>query len=228
MPLFGRIAIGTFVAVTTVIAHVAAWPRPSLQGRQPCRRWFAFFVGMLGACLVFATWIGIKGLGAAKPGFGGAAFGVFAGLVYGGVFSLFNSRVLWRAFDAPERDYSREYDQTMNTDLAVLLSRLVGRLLAFRPYPAFASSRQIALGDFPRGRRSSHDLGLRLLPAHLDDRRSAWRGTGHADQSLMHFMSDLNHSGWPARAPRAIAGSGRRKSQNVLVDVMAEDAHYTH
>jgi hypothetical protein len=148
MPLFGRIAIGTFVAVTTVIAHVAAWPRPSLQGRQPCRRWFAFFVGMLGACLVFATWIGIKGLGAAKPGFGGAAFGVFAGLVYGGVFSLFNSRVLWRAFDAPERDYSREYDQTMNTDLAVLLSRLVGRLLAFRPYPAFASSGRLPWAIF--------------------------------------------------------------------------------
>ena len=108
MPLIGQIAFVTFCVVTTIIAYSAALFRPTLQGRQPCRRWFAFLAGLISASLVFSIWIGLYGLGSAEPGFGGAAFGLFAGLVWGGFFSYINSRVLWSAFDSLSRDYSNE------------------------------------------------------------------------------------------------------------------------
>ena len=144
MPLIGKIAIVIFCVVTTVIGYSSALLRSRLQGRQPCRRWFAFLVGLIAAALVFAIWIGLYGLGAAKPGFGGAAFGLFAGLVWGGIFSYINSLILWRAFESPSRDYPDEHEQTMNTDIGVLLACAVDRLRSFRPNPAFSGS-----GVFP-------------------------------------------------------------------------------
>ncbi len=140
MPIIGQIAIVSCVAATTVVAYAAGSVRSRLQGRQPCQRWFAFLVGMIAAATVFTTWIGIYGLGAAVPGFRGAAFGLFAGLIWGGIFSHINSLVLWRSFDSPDRDYSGEHEQTMNTDVGLLLSQAVQRLRSFRPTPAFANS----------------------------------------------------------------------------------------
>ena len=60
-----------------------------------------FGVATLAAATVFAVWVGNWGLGAAKPGPSGVAFGLFAGLVWGGIFAVINSFVLWRAFDSP-------------------------------------------------------------------------------------------------------------------------------
>jgi hypothetical protein len=132
MPLIGRIALLTFAVVTTIVAYSAGLLRSRLQGRQPCRRWFAFLVGMVAAAIVFSIWTGVYGLG--------AAFGLFGGLVWGGIFSFINSRILWSAFDSPNRDYSSEYEQTMNTDIGVLLSQAVGELRSFQQNPAFAGS----------------------------------------------------------------------------------------
>jgi hypothetical protein len=95
---------------------------------------------MVAATLVFATWIGVYGLGAAKPGARGAALGLFAGLVWGGIFSFVYSRILWLAFEAPEWDDSAELEQIMHTDIGILLSRSVGRLRSFRPKPGFVCS----------------------------------------------------------------------------------------
>jgi hypothetical protein len=138
MPDIGRVAFLTFAAVTTAVAYHAASLRPQLQGRRPCRRWFAFLAGTVAAALVFATWTWLYGLGAAEPDLGGAAFGLFGGLVWGGIFSYFNTRVLWRAFDPPTRDYAAEYDRTMHTDIGVLIARAARRVWAFRPVPEFA------------------------------------------------------------------------------------------
>jgi hypothetical protein len=95
---------------------------------------------LIAAALVFAIWTEFYGLGAAEPGFGGAAFGLFAGLVWGGVFSYINSLILWGAFESPSRGYSDEHKQTMNTDIGVLLAHTVDRLRSFRPNPAFSGS----------------------------------------------------------------------------------------
>jgi hypothetical protein len=140
MPLIGEIAFFTFGVVTTVIAYSAALLRPRLQGRQPCRRWFAFFVGTVAAALVFSAWTGVYGLGAAEPGLGGAGFGLFGGLAWGGFISLIHSKILWIAFDSPDRDDSGEHEQVMNTDIGVLVSDTVGRLRSFRPNPEFSGS----------------------------------------------------------------------------------------
>ena len=133
-------AVAIFSAVTTAVAYYAASLRSKLQGRQPCQRWLAHFAGMIAAAAVFTTWMGSSGLGAVEPGFRGALFGVFAGIVWGGIFSYFNARVLWRAFDTPSEDYEAEYEKTMHTDLRVLFSQAVQRLLAFKPTPRFKAS----------------------------------------------------------------------------------------
>ncbi len=137
MPLVGQIAFVMFCVVATVIAHSAALLRSRLQGRQPCQRWFAFLVGLIAAALLFSIWIGLYGLGAAEPGLKGAAFGLFAGLFWGGIFSYVNSLILWRAFDSPIRRYSDEHEESMNTDIGVLLAGAIDRLRSFRPKPAF-------------------------------------------------------------------------------------------
>ena len=94
MPV-GEIAQHTFTLVTSIVTWVAtAKLRPVLQGRQPCRRWFAFLVATLAATTVFVVWIGNWGLGAAEPGLGGAAFGLLAGLIWGGFFASVNTFLL--------------------------------------------------------------------------------------------------------------------------------------
>ena len=135
-----RIAIGTIAGLTTIIAYAAKSLRSDLQGRHPCPRWFAFVVGVASSALVFATWTGVYGLGAAEPGPQGVAFCLWAGLILGGIFSCANSLVLWKAFDSPDRDDAVEHRQMLETDVSLLVARAVGRLRSFRPDPRFASS----------------------------------------------------------------------------------------
>lgn len=136
----GTMAIGTFAVVTAIISYAASSLRSDLQGRQPCRRWFACFVGVASSAVVFATWMGVYGLGAAKPGPQGVAFGLWAGLIWGGIFSCANSTVLWKAFDSPNRDDAVEHRRMMETDISALVARASGRLRSFRPNPGFAGS----------------------------------------------------------------------------------------
>ena len=141
MPLIGDIAVQIFTSITTIITWIAtARLRPKLQGRQPCNRWFVCCVATVAAATVFTIWTGVWGLGAAEPGLSGAAFGLFGGLIWGGIFALINSFVLWRAFDSPSRDYEAEKQDMMNTDVGALVSRLLKQILSFRPAPEFANT----------------------------------------------------------------------------------------
>lgn len=129
----------TFAVVMTILKYCVPLLRSRLHGRQPCRQWFAFLLGTVGAALVFSIWCGVYGLGAVEPGFGGAVFGLYCGLFWGGLFSLINSQIFWSAFDSPNREYSNEHEQTMNPDMCPALSG-GRRLRSFRPNPAFVSS----------------------------------------------------------------------------------------
>jgi len=140
MPLIGKIAFLIFAIVATIIAYAAALLRSRLHGRQPCRWWFAFLVGLIAAALVFATWVGFYGLGSLEPGIRGTAFGLFAGFLWGAIFSYINSSILWTAFDSPSRDDAGEDEQRMNTDISILLGQAVDRLRSFRPNPGFVGS----------------------------------------------------------------------------------------
>ena len=144
MPFIGHIAFFVFAVVTTVVAYSAASLRSKLQGQPPCQRWFGFLIGMIAAATVFVTWTGVHGLGAVEPSYQGVAYALFGGTVWGGIFSYINVLILWRAFDSPSKNYAGEHEQMMNTDVDVLLSRAVRRILAFRPIPAFE-----ALGVLP-------------------------------------------------------------------------------
>ena len=140
MPHEGQIAVLAFTLITSIVAYFAASLRLNLRGTEPCRRWFAFLAGTISASGVFAAWCGIYGLGAVKPGWQGSAFGLFAGLLWGGFFAFVNSRALWRAFDSPIRDYEVEHKQMMNSDLLVLVSNAFDRLRKFKPNPKFVKA----------------------------------------------------------------------------------------
>jgi hypothetical protein len=138
MPHEGRIAVLAFTLISSIVAYFAASLRANLRGMEPCRRWFAFLAGTIAASVVFTAWIGIYGLGAAEPGWQGSAFGLFAGLFWGGFFAFVNSWVLWMAFDSPIRDYDVEHKQMMNSDLFILISNALNRVRKFKPNPEFA------------------------------------------------------------------------------------------
>ena len=140
MPLIGQAAFAVLFLVTGCVGVAVGLLRPRLQGRQPCRRWFALVAGILAACIVFSTWNGMYGLGQANSGVSGAVFGFFAGAIWGGLFSFLSSRVLWRAFDLPGRDSSKDYEQAMNTDVGVLIPRVIRNIRSFVPDPGFAKT----------------------------------------------------------------------------------------
>jgi hypothetical protein len=140
MPDLQSIAIGTFGFVTVSIYCAALSLRSHFWGHQPCRRWVPFVVGVASSALIFATWMGVHGLGAVERGLHGVAFGLWAGLIWGGVFSYANSLVLWKAFDMPDRDDTSEHGQMMDTDIRLLLARAMGRIRSFRPNPEFSAS----------------------------------------------------------------------------------------
>src|SRR6516165_1835135 len=118
MPLVGTLAVFAFNVSGSLVAFIAATHlRPKLQGREPCKLWFVFFLGTLASTGVFVTWIGTWGIGAVHPGLGSIPSALSAGLVWGGFFAFVSSRLVWRAFDPPSRDYEAEKTQMMNTDV---------------------------------------------------------------------------------------------------------------
>jgi hypothetical protein len=133
MPLVGEVVVLIFVVVMTLVAYCAALLQRKLEGQRPCLRWFAWVMGTLAATTVFVIWIGLLGLGKVQAGLHGAAFGLLAGIVWGGFFSFINSSVIWRAFDSPTRNYEAEHQQLMNTDIGLLLARLFRGIVGLRP-----------------------------------------------------------------------------------------------
>ena len=140
MPLIGQLAFFILFLVTGFVALGVGLLRPTLVGRQPCRRWFALVAGILAACVVFSTWIGLHGLGQAKPGVGGAMFGVFAGVIWGGFFSFISTQALWWAFDPVDHEAPDQTEQIMNSDLKVLSAYVFERIRTFVPNPGFANT----------------------------------------------------------------------------------------
>ena len=141
LPLIGAIAVFIVIVVMSIAGFVArSHLRPRLQGRQPCRKWFAVFISTTLSAVIFSCWVGTWGLGAASPGLEGSLFGLFAGTVWGLIFASINAYVLWQAFDPPHRDRDVERQEMMETDIGELASRIAKSVISFRPWPQFANT----------------------------------------------------------------------------------------
>jgi hypothetical protein len=149
MPLIGKLAALIFIVALSICAYVGErLLQPRLQGREPCRRWFALVVGTLAGASVFSCWTGTWGLGAAEPGFRGAAFGLFGGLIWGGFFAFVLSLTMWQAFQPPDSDRKSTFDDLLNADVRAVPSRILRGILSFRPTPGFRNVGVLPWGVF--------------------------------------------------------------------------------
>jgi hypothetical protein len=147
MPLVGKLAVLAFILFVTVLSLVVASMKTRLASRQPCKRWFAFVSGTIASMFVFGGWVGAYGLGAAEPGIGGVAFGAFAGLIWGAVFSGINSTILWHAFSTPNAELESK-TSLFETDINLLFSRIKDSVLGFKLRPEFAPTGLLPWGLF--------------------------------------------------------------------------------